>query len=176
MTSICDESRVVSIMLNVYKRNNKSRRQLFPSLVIASSLLLLSFASSADHELFTSKQGVVIYGFDPVAYFTESKAIEGSKDISVELMGGTWRFASEGNRELFLSDPGSYIPQYGGHCAWGIKNDGHIYPEPKSWRIVEGKLYLYANHAAQSRWDIHQSFVGNANRKWEENKSTLLQQ
>ena len=138
--------------------------------------MLLSFATNADHKLFTSNQGVVIYGFDPVTYFTESKATEGSKDISAELLGGTWRFASETNRNLFLANPGDYIPQYGGHCAWGIKTDGHIETIPDSWNIVDGKLYLFRNHAAQSRWDIKQVFVPNANRKWEENKAILLQQ
>ena len=122
-----------------------------------------------------SNQEVVIYGFDPVAYFTAGKAMEGSKDIRLEFLGGTWRFVSEKNRELFIADPGKYIPQYGGHCAWGIKTDGHIEPEPKSWRIVDGKLYLFYNHAAQSRWDKKQVFVGNADRKWEEQKAILLQ-
>jgi hypothetical protein len=162
-------------MLSVCKRKKASHFRIFLP-VLASSLLLVCFAAKADHELFTSNQGVVIYGFDPVAYFTEGKATEGAKDISVDLFGGTWRFASEENREIFIADPSSYIPQYGGHCAWGIKTDGHIETEPDSWRIVDGKLYLFRNHAAQSRWDVKQTFVPNANRKWEMNKSILLQQ
>jgi YHS domain-containing protein len=126
--------------------------------------------------MFMSKQDVVIYGFDPVAYFTLGKATEGSKDISLEFLGGTWRFASEENRELFLADPGSYIPQYGGHCAWGIKFEPHRETDPDSWRIFEGKLYLYNNDAAQSRWDINNTFVHIGNRKWEKQKAILLQQ
>jgi hypothetical protein len=78
---------------------------------------------------------------------------------------------------LFLADSEKYIPQYGGHCAWGIvRNDGHIEPEPKSWRIVDGKLYLFRNHAANSRWDIKNPKTQSANRKWEGNKAVLLQQ
>ena len=163
-------------MLNIYRDKGKPHLRLFLSQAIVSLLLLMSFGISADHEMFKSNQGVVIYGFDPVAYFTLGKAIEGSKDISLELLGGTWRFVSEENRELFLADPGSYIPQYGGHCAWAIKNDRHTETEPDSWRIVDGKLYLFKNDAAQSRWDIKQSFVPAANRRWEKNKTILLQQ
>jgi len=162
-------------MWNVYRIGRIRFSELFLPITISSLFLLISFDVSADHRIFMSKQGVVIYGFDPVAYFTEGKAIEGSKDISLEFLGGTWRFISEENRELFVTDPGSYIPQYGGHCAWGIKTDGHIEPEPKSWRIVDGKLYLYYNHAAQSRWDKKQVFVSNADRKWEEQKAIMLQ-
>ena len=162
-------------MWNVYRIIRIRFSELFLPITISSLFLLISFDVSADHRIFMSKQGVVIYGFDPVAYFTEGKAVEGSKDISLEFLVGTWRFISEENRELFITDPGSYIPQYGGHCAWGIKTDGHIEPEPKSWRIVDGKLYLYYNHAAQSRWDKKQVFVSNADRKWEEQKAIMLQ-
>ena len=146
------------------------------SLALLGICLLSISDVRADHKVFMSNQSVVIYGFDPVAYFTEGKAREGSKDITFELLGGTWRFASEENRALFVADPGKYIPQYGGHCAWGIKNDGHIEPEPKSWRIVDGKLYLYRNHAAHSRWDQKQVFVSKADRNWEEQKEILLRQ
>ncbi len=165
-------------MLDTYRKKGTPQLQSLLSLTIAFSfaLLFLSFSVSAGHEVFKSNQEVAICGFDPVAYFTLGKPTEGSKDISVEFLGGTWRFVSEENRDLFLADPGSYIPQYGGHCAWGIKNDEHLDTEPKSWRIVEGKLYLYRNHAAHSRWDKHQTFVGNANRKWEQQKAILLQQ
>ena len=146
------------------------------SRLITVALLLLCFAAGADHEVFKTRQGVVIYGFDPVAYFTLGKAKEGSKGITSEFLGGTWRFASEQNRQLFLANPGKYIPQYGGHCAWGIKSDPHIEPEPTQFRVVEGKLYLFNNAPANSRWDIKHGHTQIANRKWEEQKAFLLQQ
>ena len=73
-------------MLNFFGIASALRFRSFLSLTLASSLLLLSFAAHADHEVFKSQQGVVIYGFDPVAYFTQGKATEGSKDISVEFV------------------------------------------------------------------------------------------
>ena len=164
-------------MLNTFRVKRAPCLNSYLSLTIASSLLLLSFSANADHTLFKSNQGVVIYGFDPVAYFTLGEAKEGSKDISVEFLGGTWRFVSEANRELFLADPSKYIPQYGGHCAWGTRlGGGHQVPDPGSWRIVDGKLYLFYNHAANTRWDIKQPKTQSADRKWEENKAFLLQQ
>ena len=144
-------------------------------LLILGTALFWSSSPVADHRIFVSNQGVAIYGFDPVAYFTEGRAVEGSKDISLELFDATWRFTSEQHRQLFQDDPGKYIPQYGGHCAWGIKTDGHIEPEPGSWRIVDDKLYLYRNHAAHSRWSKKQGFVFRADSKWEEQKAALLE-
>ena len=164
-------------MLNIHRKKSAPHLLSYLLLTIASLLLLLSFSISADHEVFKSKQGVVIYGFDPVAYFTLGEAKEGSKDISIEFLDGTWRFVSEANRELFLADPDRYIPQYGGHCAWGTRlSSGHVAPDPGSWKIVDGKLYLFTNHAANSRWDIKQSKTQRADRKWEEQKAILLQQ
>lgn len=162
-------------MCSSYKILNATGLRINLARLITASLLLLSFTAGADHEVFKSQQGVVIYGFDPVAYFTTGKATEGSRDISVEFLEGTWRFASEKNRDLFLADPGSYIPQYGGHCAWGIKSHGHIEPEPTQFRVVEGKLYLFNNAPANSRWDLNHVHTQIANRKWEEQKVILLQ-
>ena len=105
------------------------------------------------------------------------KAELGSKDIIVDWLGSTWRFVNEENKSLFLADPGKYLPQYGGYCAKAVsRGKRHVQTDVGSWKIVDGKLYLYANHAAHSRWDIHQTFVGNANRKWEQQKALLLQQ
>jgi len=164
-------------MLNIHRNKRAPHLLAYLLPTIAAPLLLLSFSISADHEVFKSNQGVAIYGFDPVAYFTLEKAKEGSKDISVEFLGATWQFVSQENRELFLADPGRYIPQYGGHCAWGTRlSSGHVAPDPVSWKIVDGKLYLFVNHSANARWDIKQPKTQSANRKWEVNKATLLQQ
>jgi hypothetical protein len=97
-------------MYNLGRINNARHLNSYSSIVIACSLLLLSFNVHADHEIFKSNQGVAIYGFDPVAYFTLGKTTEGSKDIVLDRPGAIWRFASEENREIFFADPGSYIP------------------------------------------------------------------
>ena len=37
---------------------------------------------------------VAIRGYDPVAYFTESKAVEGTKKFTYRWLGATWQFAN----------------------------------------------------------------------------------
>ncbi|MFI4923903.1 MAG: YHS domain-containing protein, partial [Vicinamibacteria bacterium] len=47
-------------------------------------------------------RAVMLRGNDPVAYFTEKRPVKGDPAIKVERDGVTYRFASAGNRELFL--------------------------------------------------------------------------
>ncbi|MEZ5330609.1 MAG: YHS domain-containing (seleno)protein [Thermoanaerobaculia bacterium] len=68
----------------------------------------------------TTFGGVAIDGYDPVAYFEDGAAIEGSKEWTAEWNGATWRFASAEHRDLFVADPEAYAPRYGGYCAWAV--------------------------------------------------------
>lgn len=63
------------------------------------------------------KAGLAIQGYDPVAYFTSHKALEGKKEISAVYNGTTYRFITRQNRDEFTKNPARYEPQYGGWCA-----------------------------------------------------------
>lgn len=58
--------------------------------------------------------GVAIKGYDPVAYFTEERAILGSNEFEHEWQGARWRFAQLKHKEMFAAAPERYAPQYGG--------------------------------------------------------------
>ena len=64
-----------------------------------------------------SKSSIAIAGYDPVAYFRQNKAVEGSKSHSLVHEGVTYYFSSAENKQAFQSKPSSYEPQYGGWCA-----------------------------------------------------------
>ena len=109
-------------------------------------------ATSADLAIYT-EGGIAIDGTDPVAYFTDNAPVPGSSEFTYEWGGATWQFSSAENRDLFVSNPEAYAPQYGGHCAWAVAQ-GYIAPtEPDAWSIVDGKLYLNYNRSIQSRWE-----------------------
>jgi hypothetical protein len=87
--------------------------------------------------------GVAIMGYDPVAYFTEGRAVQGSEKFSYDWLGTPWHFASKMHKETFMSDPAKYAPQFGGYCAGEVAFDGvTINIDPEAWRIIDGKLYL----------------------------------
>ena len=92
-------------------------------------------------------------GYDPVAYFTEGKPIQGKSDISLTWKGVTWRFASEKNRDLFKAKPEAYAPQYGGYCAWAVAHGYTAKGDPRYWKLVEGKLYLNYDGRVQKDWE-----------------------
>jgi hypothetical protein len=110
---------------------------------------------------------LAVQGYDPVAYFTDGKAVEGSKDFEYEWMDARWRFASAAHRQAFVKSPETYAPQYGGYCAYGV-SDGHaVKVDPEAWRIVGGKLYLNYNKKVQQLWlaDIP-GFIKKADQNW----------
>jgi YHS domain-containing protein len=118
---------------------------------------------------------VAIRGYDPVAYFTENKAVEGSEKFSHKWLGATWHFASAENRDLFVTEPLKYAPQYGGHCADGVSL-GTITTniDPKAWRIIDGKLYLNYDPGAADGFEKNPTKVVDSQKYWPEVKQTLV--
>ncbi|GEC35579.1 hypothetical protein N181_27560 [Sinorhizobium fredii USDA 205] len=87
--------------------------------------------------------GVAIMGYDTVAYFTEGRATKGSEKFSYEWLGTPWHFANAKHREMFISDPLKYAPQYGGYCAGEVTNgSATVNIDPEAFKIIDGKLYL----------------------------------
>ena len=50
---------------------------------------------------FNTENGLALQGYDPVAYFTQNKAIKGQKELSVAAEGITYYFATAEDKELF---------------------------------------------------------------------------
>ncbi|MGI9297668.1 MAG: YHS domain-containing (seleno)protein [Gammaproteobacteria bacterium] len=93
--------------------------------------------------------GVGAGGYDVVAYFSEAAATKGIAAHRAEWGGEVWHFASSENLDKFLRDPPRYIPQYGGHCAYGVASGYLVRGDPRAWSIREDKLYL--NYSANIR-------------------------
>ena len=79
-------------------------------------------------------------GYDVVAYFTESKPVEGKDKFQTEHLGADWYFSSQANLDAFKSDPDKYLPQYGGYCAWALSEGSLAKGDPNHWTVLDGKL------------------------------------
>lgn len=80
-----------------------------------TALVLSASTSSALPQINVDENGFVIKGYDPVAYFTDSKPVIGLDEFTYEWNGVKWRFASEEHRRMFIDNPSKYAPQYGGY-------------------------------------------------------------
>ena len=129
--------------------------------------VLASTAVLAVDPVNRTRTGLAIKGYDPVAYFTESKPVKGSSDHEHEWNGATWRFSSDENRALFAADPTRYAPQYGGYCAWAVSQNSTAGIDPSAWKIVDGKLYLNYSAKIQEKWskDIPGN-IASGDRNW----------
>jgi YHS domain-containing protein len=123
--------------------------------IVFTVLLFFTAATGlrAEKPINTTWGGVAIKGYDPVAYFDESKPVKGSADFIHEWMGAKWRFASAAHRDAFAAAPETYAPQFGGYCAWAVSQGYTAGIDPEAWKIIGGKLYLNYDLKVQKMWE-----------------------
>jgi hypothetical protein len=118
--------------------------------------------------------GLAIGGYDPVAFFTDSKPIVGRPDFEFAYGGTVWRFANVGDRAAFAERPDVYMPQFGGYDPVGVASGVAVAGNPDLWLIAGGRLFLFYDRnrlAAFSTDSEH--IIGTADRKWAHVMGTL---
>jgi YHS domain-containing protein len=141
------------------------KTKLFLSMVLSMALVVTNAqdANSVRKKQFNLDGGVAISGYDPVAYFTQGKAIKGKKDLAVSAEGVTYYFSTMENKEEFKKNYSKYEPQYGGWCAYAMGNDGSkVEVDPETFKIIDGKLFLFYN-----------KFFNNTLKSWNKNEAGL---
>ena len=129
-----------------------ARETALAAFIAIAALAAFPATAAAEDPVFTTRGNLAIRGFDPVAYFTEGKAVKGDKDFTLGWQGADWRFASAGNRDAFSEDPEKYAPQYGGYCAWAVSRNYTAPTDPDAFTLVNGKLYLNYNKRVMRQW------------------------
>ena len=117
---------------------------------LAGSLLFssLSFASAVN----LGENDVAIHGYDPVAYFVDSKPVAGNAKYTATYEGAIYRFSSAKNRDMFKANAAKYAPQFGGYCAMGVALNKKLDIDPAAFYIQDDKLYLNLNKTVQKKW------------------------
>lgn len=128
----------------------KSAAVLLVSAVIGMSPATSAVAAPADVNVDNS--GLAILGYDPVAYFEINKPAKGKPEHTASHKGAVYRFVSERHRQLFVANPGKYVPAYGGWCSFGMRYGQTSRIDPLSWDIVDGRLYLTLNLGTRAVW------------------------
>jgi YHS domain-containing protein len=97
---------------------------------------------------------VMLKGHDVVAYFTQGQHALGSVQHKSIYEGVTFRFASAEHKALFDKEPARYLPQYGGYCANGIVYGIPWGGDADSWRIDDGKLYIFGGAGSKAGYEL----------------------
>jgi enamine deaminase RidA (YjgF/YER057c/UK114 family) len=137
----------------------------------STKLLALLFATFLARTAWGDEARLSISGYDPVAYFTDGKPVQGKPEFEYSWHRLRWRFANGEHRELFTRDPKQYAPQYDGYCAMGVSVDQEAHKDtvdPEAWAIVDGKLYLaHSRHWIEVWRENAKEHIRQADRDWE---------
>jgi len=126
-------------------------------LVLAAMMLLATItnAQSAATTTFVNvnSQGVILDGYDAVAFFTDNKPVKGDSQFQLSYGGAIYYFASKEHLDLFKANPDKYKPQFGGYCAYAVSL-GRVAPiDVNTFSIVDGRLVLQHNARAVAGWN-----------------------
>ena len=134
---------------------------------LAIAALIASVCASAWAGEFYEKQGAAIRGYDPVAYFKESKPVKGLPEHRADYKGSAFHFSSRANRDAFAADPAKYAPQYDGFCAFGVAGGYKASVDPAAFTVVGEKLYLNYSRSIQRQWSADiPGFVTKGDKNW----------
>ena len=103
--------------------------------------------------------GVILKGYDPVAYFTRHQAVKGKAAIQTKFGGAIYYFVSVADKVAFSKNPSRYVPQYGGFCAYHVCKGELKDSDPAAFFIDKGKLYVCsaADSAKEFRSNIDEN-------------------
>lgn len=132
-------------------------KKTFLSLLLATAALRL--AADTKTLLNLDKAGLAIQGYDPVAFFTDSKPMKGRMEWVYRYHGATYQFATKAHRDEFKNDPAKYEPQFGGYCAYGVSRNKLVEIDVEAFQILDGKLLL--QYSKGVRDDFNKDSKGN---------------
>lgn len=124
-------------------------------------------AFAASDAIYTSwRNNTAVEGYDVVTFFS-GKPQDGKAEFSTHYEGADWYFSSQANKDLFLTNPAQFAPQYGGYCSWAVAK-GKLAPgRAEHWHVEDGKLYLNYNGRIKRRWLADKAgFIESANTRW----------
>ena len=97
---------------------------------------------------------VMLKGADVVAYFVSNKYQQGLPQFSSRYEDISFRFASAENKALFDKQPTKYLPEFGGYCANGIVYGIPWGGDADTWKMIDGKLYIFGGQASKDGFEI----------------------
>jgi len=119
--------------------------------------------------------GLALYGYDPVAYFTDAEALMGRPEFELSFAGAVWRFRNEGNRAAFQDRPDVYMPAFGGYDVLAVGRGAAVPARPQYWLVIDQRLYLFESPSARDAFAADPGkALAAAQARWPELLKTLV--
>ncbi|MDH4468037.1 MAG: YHS domain-containing (seleno)protein [Bacteriovoracaceae bacterium] len=115
-------------------------------------------ASSLNTE---GKENLAVQGYDVLSYY-DNNPTEGNPQFSFKYETATYQFSSQEHLDQFKKDPAKYVPVFGGWCAYAMADGEKVAINPKTYKIIDGKIYLFYNR-----------FFTNTLTKWNKDEPNL---
>jgi len=140
---------------------------LFAGFFAVLSLNSAAEATTTERVVVNRYSGLAIEGFDPVAYFIESRPTQGLPDFEARESGAVWRFRNEGNRASFVAHPEVYGPQFGGYDPVDLGRGVTYAGNPRFWAIAGQRLYLFGREENRDAFAANPArFLKDAIARW----------
>jgi YHS domain-containing protein len=147
-----------NVQLEQLEKQKAKEDRFFRILFIILSVIISSFTVNAQKgsgKFFnnTDKSGVILDGYDAVAFFTDNKPVKGDAKFQYRYEDAIYYFASQEHLDLFTANPDKYKPQFGAWCAYAVSL-GRIAPiDVNTFSIVDGRLFIQHNQRAVNGWN-----------------------
>jgi YHS domain-containing protein len=127
-------------------------KSLIPAVIVLAAASV-SLAATEPTLVNVDRDGVILDGYDPVAFFTDNKPVLGVAGIQTTYHGAIYRFASSEHKALFDKDPMKYEPQFGAFCAYAVSVGRTAPIDVKTFSIIDGRLVVQHNAKAVGLWN-----------------------
>jgi len=125
-------------------------------LFLTLALAFPAFAQTDKTAVNVDAHGLALQGYDPVAFFTDHKPVQGKAGFQSADHGATYWFASAEHKALFDASPKKYEPAFGGYCAYGVSK-GDLAPiNVHAFLIVDGRLLMQYSEGVRDAFNEDQ--------------------
>lgn len=129
-------------------------------------VMLIVFTALPAQAQGTAPPAVALQGMDVVSYFSDGGPVKGQASFHQDFDGARYLFANAHNKAAFVADPDRYLPQFSGLCATGISMGKDFMGDPSSWKVVDGKLYLYHSAPVRAKGEADPATISRAHQNW----------
>lgn len=104
---------------------------------------LIASVQMQAQSLNTDDSKIALQGYSAVSYMDMGLAQIGNKSFKSTHGGVNYYFTSADQKKKFEANPGKYVPQYGGYCAFGVSVGAKFRVDPNKFLVSNDKLYLF---------------------------------